>query len=382
MAFSTVPGLPQLVLGSVFRHGTRSVASPSNSTIDATNESVMMIGRIWMNGGVLGVTQKTLDTSGSSSMGFRTGTSTFANAGTTLKVGLADVDMANGSPGRAVNVSDVITFDVSAAPVGGSGTITSAAWQEVVPTAGTKTLTHGDLVAFCVQATARAGADSITIAAAAVPISNTGTFPLVSTFTGSYANAGAVPNVVITFSDGTLGTIFGSYITNSNATTKTWNNTSSPKEYGNVFRVPAPIGVIGVSCANLNIGGDMDFVLYSDPFGTPVAERSVSIDSNIIGVAGASGVVFDLFGSVFPLKPNTDYVIAAKPTSASNVVMSFKTVNAAAHQAFDSLGVDSYAVSRDTGAFSSQNSSKDRFSVGVLGGEISNPAHSSYLMGI
>ena len=77
---------------------TVAASTPATTTVtlDAANEAGIYIGRIiWADGG-----SHTVDTSGSSSIAWRTGAATFSNAGTTAKVGLAAVDTGAGPPGR------------------------------------------------------------------------------------------------------------------------------------------------------------------------------------------------------------------------------------------------------------------------------------------
>jgi hypothetical protein len=61
-----------------------------------------------------------------------------------------------------------------------------------------------------------------------------------------------------------------------------------------------------------------------------------------------------------------------KPTSATNITAGYKTYNAAAYQRSDTLGTNGYAVNRNTGAFASQNTGKDRFNIGLLIGAVDN----------
>lgn len=92
----------------------------NNVTMDAANEAIIAIGHMATSD----KGSHTINTTGSSSIGWRSGAVTFANAGTTVKVGIAPVDTTNGPPGRASHVTDVIAFDVSADFTGGGGGIT------------------------------------------------------------------------------------------------------------------------------------------------------------------------------------------------------------------------------------------------------------------
>jgi hypothetical protein len=99
---------PTMLIGGILSVSGIPTTTTTATTLDAANEAVIYIGHMWWEDGG----SHTVDTSGSSSLNWRTTTVTFANAGTRVKVGLADVVNAAGPPARAVNVSDVITFDV------------------------------------------------------------------------------------------------------------------------------------------------------------------------------------------------------------------------------------------------------------------------------
>ena len=351
-----IPGVPINPLGLMSRQLYATASSLTAVRMDAANEAVMLTGQIFTEDGG----SHTIDTSGSSSIGWRSAAVTFANAGTTLKVGVADLDTANGPPSRAVNVADVITFDVAAAFTGGGGGVTANAWQTSVPTTGSKTIAHGDFVCIAWQMTARGGADFVDCGHVN-SLSNT-LIPCVSTFLGGvYGTTVCIPNIVLRFSDGTYGYMYGAYVMSSQSS-YSWNNTSGQKEYGNLFRVPFQSAVNGVM-ANIALNANADVVLYSDPLGTPVAERSLTLDVNNTSVSGPSPF---LFSSPFVIQPNTDYVVALKPSSATNIAISYKVYGNAAHQASESGGGNGYAVSRDAAAFAALNSGLERLVMAPL----------------
>lgn len=361
MTIAALGGMPTVMAGAANRNGIPAIVALGNTTVDAANEACIMVGHVFTEDGG----SHTIDTTGSSSLGWRTGAVIFANAGTTVKVGLAAVDTANGPPARAVNSTNVITFDVSADFTGGGGGITADAWQTSVPTTGSKTIAHGELVAFAVQATARAGADGILISTAASLA--TQVLPCVTNFTSSYSDPIRLPNVVITFSDGTLGFFIGGYVASVGSTTQTWNSGSSPNEYGNLFQAPVPISIYGILVA-ASFAGNADIVLYSDPLGTPLAQKTVSIDLNTQGTAGNLSVFHAMFPAPYSLAANAPCAAIVKPTTVTSVSMLYKTFHAAAHQKSEAFGTNGYAVNRASGAFATQNSNKDRFSIGLLVG--------------
>lgn len=360
MSLVALDGTPLVVVGGIGRDGAQSSPSATNTLIDAANEACIFIGQIFTEDGG----SHTIDTTGSSSIGWRAGSVTFANAGTTVIVGLATVDTTAGPPARAVNVADVITFDVSKTMVGGGGGITANAWQTHVPDAGTKTVANGDFIAMGVQATARAGVDLVNVTTGS---SVTGSVrPSVTSFTGgAYANVQSYPNAVITFSDGKLGWFYGALVWNTLPASKTWNNGSVIKEYGNYFQLPVPGKIYGItySCAPT---GDMDVVLYSDPLGTAVAEKTVSFDLNAVGAGSSSRWSIALFASPYTFAANQPLAGIIKPTTVTDVVMPYLSLFTASHAKAFTLGANCYAINRNAGAFAAQSTVLDRFGVGLI----------------
>ena len=186
---------------------------------------------------------------------------------------------------------------------------------------------------------------------------------------------------VITYSDGTLGFALGGHVYLIGTTTQTWNNGSATKEFGNYLKMPGPAKIVGL-IVNCSMGGNVDFILYSDPLGTPVAERTVSIDLNIISVANQNRWAPILFPIPYVSYANQPLAVVIKPTSATNVTSPYISLNIAAHQGAHPLGENCYAVSRASGAFAAVNANKDRFCVGVLVGGMENSVKPIYGLGI
>lgn len=336
---------------------------PSTSPViqcDATNEAAIFIGRVITSDGG----SHTIDTSGSSSIGWRTGSVTFSNGGTTLVVGIAPVDTSSGPPPRAVNSSNAISFDVSASYTGGGGGLSANSWVQSVPTSGSKTIANGDLVAIAVQMTARAGSDLVQVGSAAA--SDYMLRPCVTAYTGAiYAAQQQVPNCLITFSDGAVGWFDGGDVYQSVAAVS-YNSGSSPNEYGQLYQLPFPVKVCGLYgiVSILASGRDFDVVLYSDPLGTPVAQRTVSIDGNTVASTGAF-YFRELFATPYDIAANQPIGVVVKP-GASSVSAYSKTLNNAAHRIADLWGTSGYGISRSSGAFSNINSSLDHLYVGMI----------------
>lgn len=359
MSLVALDGTPLVLIGAPFARNSEALPTQLSILQDAANEACIMYGHVITDDGG----SHTIDTTGSSSLGWRPGAVTFANAGTTFKVGLAAMDTTTGPPGRAVNVADVITFDVSRSYTSGAPPAANT-WTESVPTAGTKTIANGDFLAFCTQMTARGGVDLVNTAisaATAIPR------PGATSFTGAaYAGTSAVPNGVITFSDGHLGWFYGGAVWATSTTTQTWNNGSATTEYGNFFQCPFPMKIYGLMAAG-SLAGDTDFVLYSAPLGTPVAEKTVSADLNTANNAAARYSQY-LFASPYSSIANQPLAAIMKPTTATNITAPYKTYNTSAQQVTEMCGTNGYAVNRASGAFAAQNANKDRFAIGLLVG--------------
>lgn len=359
MTLTNLYGSRRIYLGpSVASWQSTSPTSTNGAvTLDAANEAAIFIGRIETSD--LG--SHTIDTTGSSSIGWRSNALTFANAGTTVKVGIAPVDTANGPPARASNAADVISFDVAASFTGGGGGITANAWQTSVPTTGTKTIANGDLVAIAVQMTARGGADSVVVGTFSTGLSHrpTSTTFLSAAYSGT---GGSASNQIICFSDGAFGWISGGLVL-STVTAQTFNSGSATKEYGQLFKLPFPAKIFGIY-GWLDPDADTDFILYSDPTGTPVPEKTLSIDSNVVQSTGGR-----YFEEWFPAPYSTtaDQLVAAvfKP-GGSNISAYYMTLGNAAHRAAHPWGTVGYGISRASGAFADANSSLDHYLVGLI----------------
>jgi hypothetical protein len=356
MSFAALPGSPTILIGP--SPSSSNTITQTTTTLDAANEALICIGRVrTADGG-----SHTIDTTGSSSIGFLTGSVTFANAGTSLSVGIAAVDTTNGPAGRAVNVADVTTFDVKGVFAGGGGGITGTAWQTKVPTTGTKTIANGDLVAVVIQMTARAGADTVGIitGGAAAGLQD----PVMTSFVGgSYSSPATLPNAVITFSDGTLGWLFGGEVFAASSA-RTFNSGSSPNEYGQLYEFPFPVRVSGL-WGWVAPGGNFELILYSDPLGTPVAERTLAYDANAMGSSSGRRIT-GLLASAYDVPANTPVAVVMRPTTVTNLSAYYKTLASATHRAADPWGTSGYGVSRSSGAFGNANSSLDHYFLGLM----------------
>jgi hypothetical protein len=358
-AFGGLSGVPVPDWG-IFGTG----ASVVDTLCDAAKEACIYVGQIWWADGG----SHTIDTTGSSSIGWMTGTVTWANAGSTGVVGLATVDTANGPPARATNSTDTITFSVSKSYTGGAG-ISSTTWTESVPNAGTMTIASGDLVAWGFQVTARAGVDAVRVRKYAANVAN---YPSVTDFTGAaYAANGGAPNVVLTASDGTLGYFVGGAPMSAVLATA-FNNGSASKEIGNLFQFPVPVTIIGADVLlTMAASADVSLIAYTAPLIAPVSAGVIAIDANTVNASASGRRMRGFFPTAISLPvANTPLVLAIQPTTANSVTLNGRTFNSSTHQGSHELGTNCYAVNRGTVGigtpFAAQNSNKDIIHISLL----------------
>ncbi len=310
MALQVFPNSIGGNLTSFLPYPLGDVGGESAMVMDAAGESNFMIGRlVWASG--IG-TSKVVSSAGAKIYFTLNAAATFANAGTTLTVGIQDVSSG---------LEDG-TFDVSLDLVGG----TDSPGANDVFTAhamdtGSKTIAWGDTVAIGCEMVSRGGSDTVSMQRRIGPY--VPLLPYISADTGSgpaRANQNSHLNILVESDDGTLGWIVGGapFVRGL----ENVNNTDTPDEFSNVFQVPfktQACGIIMGGFDNIGTADTLEFVLYSDPLGTPVAERTVTIDPNNVFSATAEGHLVGLFSSAFELAIDTDYAVAFRPTSANDI---------------------------------------------------------------
>lgn len=203
--------------------------------------------------------------------------------------------------------------------------------------------------------------------------------PTVTTFLGgSYANLAGLPNAIITFSDGALGYFYGSDVFSATGT-RFWNSGSATKEYGQIYNLPFPTKIYGLY-GWVDPDDNFDMVLYSDPLGTPVAEKTIAFDLNI-GASASGRRISVLFPTPYLLPANTPVGAVYKPSS-TGITAYYKTLNSATHRLADVWGASGYGISRASGAFANANSSLDHYYIGLLAGAFEHGVRPTYVMGI
>lgn len=317
-------------------YGLEVPVSYGNRTMDAAGESCFSIGAlIWADGGT-----HTVSSSGGKLL-FYSAAVTFNNGSTNLRVGIQDLSSG---------LEDG-TFDVFDDLVGGTDTITANALKTVTFTDGSKSIANGALVAVGAEMTARGGGDTVTIRS----VNNTtSTVPYASVDTGTGpTRLSVMVPVVIEADDGTVGWILGCPIPFTEDTVAI-SDTTTPDEIALIFQLPFPARIQDVVCYVQPQSGDsFDVKLYTDPLGTPSAQRTVSVDPTNTAQSAANNSLHASFSSSYDLAANTLYALAVRATgSAFNV--SRMTMADADHRAASLLGTNWRYGSRSdsAGAFS------------------------------
>jgi hypothetical protein len=303
MAFQAFPNGQGMLVGP-FPSLPESAAPSNIGNLTAAGNRVGAIGYLLLSSGP--GTSKTISSAGGK-VYWTANAITFANAGSTLKVGVQDV--------AATGVEDT-TFDVRADLVGGVDTITANAVNMATMTTGTKTIAHGDLIAVVLELSARGGTDSIGT------MRSTGSSLPHCSFNG--AKIASLPLMAIEFDDGTLGYFDVSAFPYVDDIPAAFSSSSTPDEYALIFRVPVTCVATGLygRLSSLTASNDFEFILYSDPLGTPVAERTLVQDNDLIQTNVLYGRTFP---TAYTLLANTDYAIALRPTTTN--ALSFKRIN-------------------------------------------------------
>lgn len=323
---------------------TSGQSASLETAMAATADKVAMLGYAKVAGRATG---KVVSAAGGGSITWRTSTVTWANAGTTMDVGLQGVAAAAGPVPQPNG-----TFGVKRTLTGGDGNVTGSATKVTAMTggSGTSTISHGDLIAVVWDMTARAGADSVIISHGA----NGGSgLPNNNLFTAAAwrTTQGRLPNVVITSDDGTLITIDDT-IPFVSAAVETYADATNPDERGLLFQVPwdckidAVRGLLGIT----DNASDYTITVYSDPLGTPASVASVTVLADRGAVAaGDREQRFPLAAEV-SLSANTDYVIAVRANGTTNTRLPSFTLMDQTHRALQPGSTTVKKATRNNGA--------------------------------
>lgn len=317
-------------------------------TLDLTAEKCAHIGAVtWKDRG-----SHTISSAGGK-IHFHLSTTTFANAGTSLDIGLQDLTAA---------LPDT-TFDVKATLVPGVETLTGSAVNTATMETGTKTVATGDILAVVWDMTARAGADSVLVTGMSLGAASGVSFPYGAFHNAtSWAVSSTGPNVLLEADDGMFGWMDPYPFRPSSLATVTFNSTTGTfDEYGARIKLPWPVTVDAVSLPlqHSGAGADFEVCVYTDILGTPtIMDAAVVVDGDLRGSGG------DRFSTVRFVTPkvfakDTVYGITVRPTSANNLSIDnypYGTGNNAKMAGLP-MGPECYQIKRldNTGVFTEEN---------------------------
>ncbi len=326
------------------------IANTANLTIDAAGEIVAGVGRCYINGRA---TSKTISSSGGKIHFLPAATITWATGGTAVNVAIQDVDATNGPPYRPDGTDDVLGTLVQ-----GTDTLVASTWKTVTMSSGTKTISHGDMIAVVLTMTTRNGADAVRMAAVTHGASNAvGAFPGSAAFQSAAwtaASVGYLPIALIEFDDGTLG-VLDMTLPIQAYTSETWTDATNPDERGLLFQHKGGNIKIDGIWFSLNPSantGDCTLTVYSDPLGTPGTLYTANILAEQLSSTTIASPYFHTIaaGSEVALTADTDYAILIKATGAGNISMQYLNFNNAAYRFPLSNGTQLRKGTRNAGA--------------------------------
>ena len=273
------------------------------------------------------------------------------DAGTTIRVGLQDLDVS-GDPDE--------TFDVYTDLIGATDTITASATRTDVMSVGTKTITHGDYVAIVMRMHARGGSDVVRVAYAyGLHADATMNMGLVGNLLGgSWASIVSSIASYINFDDGTQGFISGLPVTTGGGTVTYNVNTVVRDELGMFFRPPFACKTGGVALYNAySAGSTFELCLYQNPLSaTPTLLEAAPVDTALLLSNGNNLAI--PFVTEHELLPANTYALTVRPTNTTDSVVAYYDMPTATAGLAEGLSADDwYAVSRvdNSGAFADWN---------------------------
>jgi hypothetical protein len=308
------------------------------SVINAVGESVGFIGQIQLSTGP--GTSKTISTG---KIWFQTSTScVFATAGSTVRCGIQDVAATGFEDG---------TYDVFDDLVQGTEAIPSSSVIAVTMSSGTKTITHGDMIAVVIEFTVRNGVDAINISRNGL-VSN---LPYCTIDTGAIAKFANGPLCAIQFDDGTMGH-FGDWTIPFLPTEQALASNTTPDEYALAFQVPfsCKINALFFRIGDIDATETATVHLIEDPYSAITNLVTVTLDPALQGqISVANGYTIVPITET-TLTINTVYAVSYRPTSTGSRILRLITLANSALKDCLYLNVTG-ATRTDLGAFSSSS---------------------------
>lgn len=334
MTVQTVEGFG--VLFPQMPYYTSSAWTFTSQLMDASTEKVAIIGLV-----------DTKDHAGKNirKVGFRPGT-VGLDAASAIKTSIQSVTAASGPPAQPTGT--ILGATASGSVTEASSTFTTNTWHQTAALGEDVAVNPGDLIAVVIEYGTFTAADVLNITHVGAQSGEHRSQACL--YTGTWAAAAVLPNVILEFSDGTFGTLSGCFPVSAISTQSYASNTGGADEYALEFSFPFPVQVDGamVSFSASTTGADAEIVLYD---GTTALE-TVTIDANTVFSTSGNRPTFVPFTQTRSLTASTTYRVALKPTTTASVALQYFDVSAAGHLQAHSMGEDWIMGSRlDAGAW-------------------------------
>jgi hypothetical protein len=320
-----------------------------STAIAATGSKYAMVGPVWW--------PSRSGTKDISRMAFRFGTVT-KTGGSGLTVSLQDVSTVT-----AGLIPDE-TQDQTVAIANGDAAFASNTWIRTGTLSANRTVVFGELLAVAIEfdGAGRLGADSINFSGLNFPNSNMSLLQsnCLQKVSGTWTNRETLPDLVLEFSDGTFGSLDGSYPISAVNTTA-FNSGNTPDEYALEFNLPfaakVDAGYWRLTAANTS--ADFEMVLYQ---GTS-ALTTVAVDATQLGYGTPVNRPLErLFASEISLAAGTLYRWAIRPTTTNNLTINHFDVADANHFSVHLGGTSLVLNSRtDQGAWGAATTTRRPF---------------------
>src|ERR1051325_2984643 len=238
----------------------------SPGLIDATGEKVAWIGQVWFP-----------DRTGSKSIrkvGFRFGTIT-KTGGSGLTVSLQDVSTAAGAEARPDEVQDQ-----TVAIANGDAGFASNVWYQTGAFSADRSVNFGEFLAVVLEfdGSGRLGSDAVRVANLD-SVTSGSHIPAVGVTLKSGGNWNIilqVPNIILEFSDGTFGTLSGSFPASAITSNIFNTGTAGADEYALKFTVPTDTVIDGAVVVAFQSSAHHGVVTLYDSVNTVLATVTLS----------------------------------------------------------------------------------------------------------
>jgi hypothetical protein len=301
--------------------------------IDAATEKAAYCGRVWF--------PSRSSTKAIRKIHFRCGAVTL-NALSSFRVSLQDMSS-----------TAIIHPDATPDENWTTNTLTANGWNTTGNLSADRTVAFGEQVAVVFDYATFTAADSVIISGVQNVPSSANANALTSVavlFTGSWAAAMVFPNVVLEFSDGTFGTLYGT-LPVLTVTTVTWSNSAADDARGLEFSLPIPCKIDGLWVYMSASGASADFAVEVWDGTSVMANGTVTIDADQTLATGSAKAMFVPFAAELTLAANTTYRATVRPTTANNISLLAYDLNDAAHRVCYGGTATSYNTKTDGGAW-------------------------------